>query len=137
MAFKFEVVGSIYPKQRPRARICGGYARIYTPAQTQDYEALIRQCAMLAGRHEEIIDSAFSVDIIAYFAVPKSYSKKKRQSMIDEGWCCNSKDIDNIAKIVLDSLNGYIYTDDHKCVSLRVRKKWADNGIERLEVIID
>lgn len=137
MSVKFSVVGKIYPKQRPRARVCGGYAHIYTPNETQEYESLIKQCAMLSGAGKEALDGAFSIDITAYFEMPKSYSKKKRQRLLEDGWCCNAKDIDNVAKIVLDALNGYIYTDDHKCVSLRVRKKWADNGIERLEVIID
>lgn len=137
MSFKFVVCGKIYPKQRPRARVCGGYARIYTPSETQDYETLVRQCAMLSGAGKETIDEAFSIDITAYFTIPKSYSKKKRERLLADGWCCNSKDIDNIAKIVLDALNGYIYTDDHKCVSLTIRKKWADNDIERMEIVID
>ena len=43
-------------------------------------------------------------------------------------------DVDNIAKVVLDALNGLVYTDDKQVTDLRVRKRY--DTVERIEVII-
>ena len=45
---------------------------------------------------------------------------------------CKTPDTDNIAKVVLDSLNGIAYKDDKQIVKLIVLKKWTE-GIERIE----
>jgi len=39
----------------------------------------------------------------------------------------NKPDLDNIAKIILDSLNGIAYKDDSQVVSLTVIKHYSDN----------
>ena len=71
--------------------------------------------------------------IIAYFAVPKSYSKAKRLDCVLNNLRPTKKpDADNIAKIILDSLNGIAYDDDSQIVELTVIKEWTD-GQERVE----
>jgi len=40
--------------------------------------------------------------------------------------CTITRDIDNLAKLVLDSLNGIGYLDDRQVVDLRLRKKYSD-----------
>lgn len=133
--FGFCVYGTICPKQRPRATITNGYAKVYTPQKTREYEQTIKQYALASGCKNVIGSKPFSVKIIARFAVPKSYSKKKKKQLLQgQCYCQNKKDIDNIAKIVLDALNGIEYDDDHNCVALEISKRWAKDDRERLEI---
>ncbi|WP_332834903.1 RusA family crossover junction endodeoxyribonuclease [Clostridium perfringens] len=41
-------------------------------------------------------------------------------------------DVDNIAKIILDSLNGVAYKDDSQIVDIRIIKKYTEDD-ERIE----
>ena len=43
---------------------------------------------------------------------------------------------DNIAKIILDSLNDIAFHDDSQIVKLTVIKRWTE-GIERVEFILE
>ena len=43
-------------------------------------------------------------------------------------------DLDNIAKIVLDSLNGLAYKDDSQVVSLRIDKFYAEKPLVKVEL---
>ena len=75
------------------------------------------------------------VRIIAYYAVPRSASKKKRQEMLDGAIRPTKKpDLDNVCKIVCDSLNGIAYHDDAAIVDCQVRKFYTENP--RVDVII-
>ena len=81
------------------------------------------------------------VTIITYFAIPKSTSKKKAKQMLDYEILPTVKpDTDNIAKSILDSLNGIAYLDDKQVVNLQVEKYYAETSsvsvkIEEIEEI--
>ena len=76
-----------------------------------------------------------SVTINAYFAIPKSFSKKKQQEAKDGLIRPTVKpDCDNIAKNINDALNGIVYPDDKQIIRLEVNKYYSEN--ERVEVII-
>ena len=42
--------------------------------------------------------------------------------------CTTSPDIDNIAKLVMDAMNGVIYFDDRQVVQLEVTKTYSNSG---------
>ena len=64
--------------------------------------------------------------IIAYYEIPKSTSKKKKQQMLNcEIFPTVKPDTDNIAKSILDSLNGIAYLDDKQIVKLEVEKYYS------------
>ena len=66
--------------------------------------------------------------ITAYYTIPKSVSKKKRQAMLDRKIRPLKKvDCDNLVKVVLDSLNEIAYHDDVQVVDCQVRKFYSDN----------
>lgn len=65
-----------------------------------------------------------TVYIEARFAIPKS-TPKKRLSEMDGALFMGRPDCDNIAKSVLDALNGVAFADDSQVVSLAVVKKRA------------
>lgn len=47
---------------------------------------------------------------------------------------CKKPDIDNIAKVILDSLNDIAYHDDTQVVSLCVVKKYAETPRVEVEI---
>ncbi|EJT5921733.1 RusA family crossover junction endodeoxyribonuclease [Clostridium perfringens] len=121
------VTGKIRGKARPR--ICRGHA--FTPKDTVQYEKLVRNCyKQQDGRY---LEGPIKALIIAYYKIPKSYSKKRVQAIRDELEKPTKKpDVDNIAKIILDSLNGVAYKDDSQIVDLRIIKSYTEET-ERVE----
>ena len=122
------VPGKVKGKARPR--VYNGHAM--TPRDTVLYENWIRQCYMEQnGRFHEGEVAAF---LWVYVPIPKSYSKKRRKACA-EGLekPMRKPDLDNVAKIVLDSLNGIAYRDDSSVTTLRVKRVWTE-GLERIEL---
>lgn len=127
MKIEFSVPGKPQPKQRPRVVSRGGFARAYTPKQTKDYEALVKECFLSAYPQHEPTESAVRMDILIAVAPTKSTSKKKAAEMLKgDVFPINTSDVDNIAKSVLDSLNGVLYNDDKQVIDLRVKKQYAE-----------
>lgn len=115
--------GKVQAKQRPRFN--GRYA--YTPEKTVNYENWVKACYIEKYKNEKPFEKALEVNIIAFFEIPKSTSKKKKQEMLEDKIRPTTKpDTDNIAKSILDSLNGIAYLDDKQVVDLRVRKQYAE-----------
>ena len=117
------VTGKIRGKARPR--ICRGHA--FNPKDTVQYEKLVRDCyKQQDGRY---LEGSIKALIIAYYKIPKSYSKKRVQA-IREGLEQSVKktDADNIAKIILDSLNGIAYKDDSQIIELSVIKRYTEEN---------
>ena len=115
--------GKIQAKQRPRFN--GKFA--YTPKETVNYENWVKACYLEKYRNEKPFEKALEVNIIAFFEIPKSTSKKKKEQMLNnEIYPTIKSDTDNIAKSILDSLNGIAYLDDKQVVDLRVRKQYAE-----------
>lgn len=120
----FIVDGKPQGKQRPRfSRIS---KTVYTPTKTAKYEKQIAKAYTdLGGKC--IPDSCYvSVTVHAFFPVPKSYSKKKREDCLKRGLRPDKKpDMDNILKVVLDALNEVAYEDDKQVVELIGRKYYT------------
>lgn len=115
--------GKIQAKQRPRFN--GKFA--YTPKETVNYENWVKACYLEKYRNEKPFEKALEVNIIAFFEIPKSTSKKKKEQMLNnEIYPTIKSDTDNIAKSILDSLNKIAYLDDKQVVDLRVRKQYAE-----------
>lgn len=107
------------PKGRPRFSR-GGHA--YTPKKTELYEALIRE---KYGKRE-FYDCPIWVRLIFSMPIPKSYPKWKLAA-INQGILKHEKtpDLDNLAKAVLDALNGVAYKDDSKITRLILSKHYS------------
>lgn len=115
--------GKIQAKQRPRFN--GKF--VYTPQNTINYENWVKACYLEKYKNEKPFEKALEVNIIAFFEIPKSVSKKKKEQMLNNEINPTTKpDTDNIAKSILDSLNGIAYLDDKQVVDLRVRKQYAE-----------
>ena len=74
--------------------------------------------------------------VTAYFKIPKSASKNKRQAMLlGEIRPTKKPDADNILKAVADALNGVAYKDDACVVKMDVEKFYADVG--RIDIVVE
>jgi len=120
------------PMAKARPRFTGKF--VYTPAKTVNYEVLIKE--LFIGKYGSVmIDGYINANIVAYFFIPKSASKKKRDEMIKGVLLPTKKpDLDNIAKIILDSLNKIAFVDDSYVTRLSVEKYYSENP--RVEVFI-
>ena len=124
MKYKFEIPGKPQGKERPRL----SRTHTYTPKQTKDYENLVKfYFTQKYNIDLQPTTKEMRARIIAIFEPPKSLSTKKRASLIGQG-CITKPDADNIAKIILDSLNGLAYKDDNQITELSIQKFYGDEA---------
>ena len=127
----FTVPGKPLGKQRPRFSRKGTVVRTYTPRQTAEYERLVKESYIAAGG--EKLEGAIGATIRGYFEPPKATSKKQRQKMLSgEIGYTKKVDADNLAKSILDALNGVAYADVAQVSLLLVYKAYAE--MARVEV---
>lgn len=134
MELRFTIPGKPCGKQRPRF----GNGRTYTPEQTVNYENLVKLCFRQAYPDHEPIAAGVAIvaEISAYYPIPKTASKARKAAMLGyEEFPCKKPDCDNVAKIVLDSLNEIAYHDDAQVVELRVFKAYSETP--RVEVVLE
>lgn len=89
MIYEFEVPSKIIGKGRPRLNNYTG--TIYTPTRTKDYETLIEQYFLLKYPKYKIMEGRAKVKITAYFEIPKSTPKSKKQEMLNNRNKSNKK----------------------------------------------
>lgn len=125
MVMCFMIPGDPVGKGRPRLTTRGGYAHAYTPEKTAEYENKVKEAFLEQFSVTDKFgkDVPLKVQIDAYLRIPRSTSKTKAKDMQFRRIRPTKKpDADNIAKIILDALNGLAYEDDKQIVSLEVSK---------------
>ena len=122
---QFSIDAIPVPKGRPRYSARAGFVRTYTPKKTADYETIVRAAAQQAMTREPL-ETPTAVYLYIRLPIPKSYPKKRVAACL-QGLerPVKKPDIDNLAKSVLDGLNGTVYKDDGQIVSLHVTKVYA------------
>ena len=125
MKYEFEVEGIIVGKERPRLNTYTG--TIYTPNRTKDYELLVQQSFKVKYPRFEQIEGRIAVDIISYMKIPKQTSKVKTKEMLENKISPTKKpDIDNIAKVILDAMNKFIFKDDNQVSKITIEKRYGE-----------
>jgi len=115
------------PKGRPKFSKVGGFVRTYTPKKTSDYETQVREAAKQAMTREPL-ETPLATFLYFRLPIPKSYPKKRIQACLNGSERPIKKpDLDNLAKSVLDGLNGVVYLDDSQLVSLHITKVYDHN----------
>ncbi len=132
---KIVIPGVPIGKGRPKFSTFNGYPKAYTPKNTVNYENLVKLAFHQSGAEPFEKGEQLRAEITAYFPIPKSTSKKKQLEM-QSGLIMHTKkpDADNIAKAILDALNGLAYYDDSQVCELGVVKLYGE--YPRAEVVI-
>lgn len=126
---KFTIPGEPTGKARPRVTKWG----THNTEKTILYENLVKMCyqEQCGGYTEKPLVAVISV----YYGIPKSTPKKNIKPMLDgEIRPCKKPDCDNIAKIVMDALNGIAYKDDTQVYLLMVEKFYSEKARVEVEI---
>lgn len=121
------ILEQIKIKPFPAVRSNGKSGR-FAP-RAKEYHNNMNLLRALVQNKEEIIKGLieWEIEINFYFEMPKSWSKKKKESMMYAPHK-QTPDIDNLYKAVTDSLfYGTDYNDSH-ISSIRCDKLWSDES---------
>ena len=118
-------VPEIRGKGRPRLTKSGV---AFTDAKTRSYENLVKLLALQAMENAgaQMTDKPVKATINAFFEIPKSYTKKKVQAIINGEIKPAKPDLDNIIKCV-DGCNKIIFKDDVQIYSINATKSYITN----------
>ena len=84
------------------------------------------------------LEGYLSMSVSAYYPIPKSTSKKKKDMMLKGILLPDKKpDVDNVLKCICDALNKVAYDDDKQIISMNIVKYYSENPcvVIRLEEI--
>lgn len=135
-----ELPGPVRGKGRHRSRIAKArdgrpFIANYADAATRSYEGMLRTAAADAMDGRPLLDGPVLVKIVAAFAVPGSWSKRKRADALAGVIRPTVKpDGDNIMKCC-DALNGIVWRDDAQVVTWTGRKVYGERPGLFIEVI--
>jgi len=134
-ALTFTVRGNPVPQPRARVTARGKFAHAYTPKAhpVHDYRKAIAVGAaafpaMCGGLSEQPI----SVTIKLTFERPPSHLNKS--GIKASAPRLPKPDVDNVAKAVLDAINGVAWHDDSQVAELIVRKSYGTAGATEVTI---
>jgi Holliday junction resolvase RusA-like endonuclease len=131
----FFVLGKPFGQMRPRARRIGKFVSVYSPPQNVAYKKKVIHAYNSVKTPDTYSESPIKVKITAFFNKPKLTKKEEALGLSKHKYPCKKPDGDNIAKGILDSLNGVAYHDDSYVIDLQVIKMY-DEAEERVLVEI-
>lgn len=129
MKYTFEIHEKAIGKERPRYSAITH--RMYTPIKTSTFEEKVKN-AFLAKYNiqTEPTEKPLKAIIKVQFMPPESLSKSKKNALLFTPYD-KKPDCDNLAKAILDSLNGLAYKDDKQITYLSIEKIYGlENKIE-------
>lgn len=84
------------------------------------------QACALAHVGKPLLSGPLCLEMLVLVMAPVSWSKKKRDAALSGEISPTGKpDIDNVVKLVADSLNGIMWHDDAQIVRLVAEKRYA------------
>lgn len=109
--------GAVVAKERPRA---GKSGKFYTPTETRKFEAAIKKWGM--AQDMQPVAYPMSVRIVVRDQTDDPLIRVLGAANVSYA---AHKDLDNLAKSVLDGLNGVLYKDDKQIVDLHVSRRYG------------
>lgn len=132
---KFKITGKVKAKQS--VKFCNNGIK-YTPKDMVEYANWVRMCfkESYPNHLPHYLDKCYlQIEIFAYFKVPQSFGKKKREQALEGLIRPTVKpDWDNISKNICDALNGTAYNDDKAIVYGIVHKYYAENDYAEVRI---
>lgn len=120
---KFVVYGKPQGKARPRF----SNGRVYTPTATKEYERQVEAAYITAANGYKFADKPVNVSITAYLKRAKSNRRE---------FATSKPDVDNVAKAILDGLNGVAFDDDKQVVCLTINKVYCKSSSDLPRTIV-
>lgn len=115
------------PRGKGRPRFVRATGRTYTDAQTESYEGALKWAAKSQMHGNAPMEGPLAVTMIAEFAIPASWSKKRQSAaMAREVRPTGKPDADNLLK-TLDALNEVVWKDDAQVVEAHISKHYGRN----------
>jgi Holliday junction resolvase RusA-like endonuclease len=126
----FTLNGDPVPKGRPRF----GKGRTYTPAKTRAYEKAVATMARNAHKSKPP-EGPLKLMATFVFPIPKSWPKKKRAAAArGELFHASKPDLDNLAKLIKDAMNGIVYKDDSQIWAMLIHKEYGARPMVKITV---
>ena len=122
----FTVDGDPVPKGRPRFARRGQFVQTYTDSKTIEYETHVALKARQAIGATKPLEGALNVFLYLRYAVPPSYSKKRKKACLAGQEYPKRIDLDNVYKSITDAMNGIVYLDDSQIVEAHIRKVYDE-----------
>jgi len=111
--------------KRHRMTVIGKHARAYDPSENRQAKQNIAWWAtqaMTKARIKALLDGPIAMTCTFYLRKPKS---RIRKNSTPYPYPDTKPDLDNLAKTVLDALNGVVYRDDAQICALTLRKRYT------------
>ena len=116
-------------KQRPRIVSRGRFSTAYTPKPTRDWTTSAQKQIRKLWTGDPIPAGVpVALSLVSVHKRPQRLMRKKDPA--ERLYKPTKPDADNVAKIVLDSLNGLVWTDDAQVCELSVSQFYAAKGEE-------
>jgi Holliday junction resolvase RusA-like endonuclease len=113
-----------------------GKGSVYTPDATRRHEEVVRTTAIVAMGNTPPIRGPVKLVIVESRVIPASWPPTKREAALrGEIQPVGKPDIDNVAKLIKDALNGICYDDDAQVCLLVARKMYAADAQVEVEVV--
>ncbi len=128
MLIDFYVKGTPAPDQRPRVARNGG---IIPNAKTVEWKALVEKEGRRYMSVMAPLTDPLEVNMVFYMPIPESWSKTRKAEAAGTSHY-KKPDLDNLAKAVMDGLNGIVWQDDAQIVQMSIRKVYSHghNGVQ-------
>lgn len=134
MSIYFRIEGKPTPKQSTRFT---GF-RAFTPKKIKEYAEKVRHSFLMNNiywSYQSIIENPVKVKIDVFVSIPKKFNKKLKQSALEQKIKPVIRpDVDNIAKGILDPLNGLVWADDRQVYFLSIEKHYAESDYITVEI---
>jgi Holliday junction resolvase RusA-like endonuclease len=116
------VPGKPTGKGRPRFTRKG---RVFTPEATVSAENWVQACAY-EQVGQPLLDGPLEVEVSAVFEIPASWAfVKQAEALAGSVLPTGKPDLDNIAKLYTDAMNGILWRDDASIVRMGLRKRYG------------
>lgn len=122
------------PLKRARTAVRKNFVTTYyNKSDKEEMEELrykiIQAVNKLPKHQKELInenkEKTISLNLMFVLSFPKSYSNKKKQSLVNKGHT-NLPDLDNLIKNVLDRGDGILWKNDKTVYEINAKKVWSN-----------
>jgi Holliday junction resolvase RusA-like endonuclease len=125
-AVTFSVPGDPVPQPRVRVSTVGGFGRAYVPKSHAVHA--YRQAVALAAKAAGCQPHPEPVNVVIDFVFGRPKSHLRRSGVRANAPRLPRCDLDNMAKAVLDALNGIAWVDDSQVSRLVIEKSYGIEG---------